>query len=234
MNVTDGVERGGSMTVDAVRLPGSAIDPAGTDVLGPTVAVLQGLNLLPTQSDLDAAGSPGAAIGGPPQSVAVIEGGATALAKWWAVTGAGAATAVWGAIIHFWDSNKDVHGSLLIAGAIASAALALAIGYILASDLRGRAAGSVATIEARARVAEAVLASIHNQPAPHEAQLPDSPRITAIKARNVRWVTQPAEDEDGWSTMALQSKPDGSQTKLLIAKRGDFAWVPVEELALPV
>lgn len=67
------------MADEDVRLPGNAIDSNGSDVAGPAVAILRQLYLLPTSTELDKAGSASALFGGPPQSVAVIEAGATAL-----------------------------------------------------------------------------------------------------------------------------------------------------------
>lgn len=66
-----------------VRIPGKAISADG-DVLGPAKAFLQGLKLLGSDKEMDAAGNAAAAFTGPAQSVALIEAGATAASKWWA------------------------------------------------------------------------------------------------------------------------------------------------------
>src|SRR2546423_11419321 len=88
-----------------VRFPGSAQDPSGQDLSMPVVKMLEGLSILGTPDEMKNASGVTAAFGGPPQSVAIIESGATALGKWWTVAlGAGAtvtgivagAQAIWG------------------------------------------------------------------------------------------------------------------------------------------
>src|SRR4051794_15199134 len=149
----------------AVRLPGDAVAHDGQDVAAPAAAILERLNVLPPQKELDDAGGPGTAFGGPPQSVAVIEATATALSKWWAVGLGVSITAAWGSVVGFWNTQQPpTQRMVLLTASIATAALALAIGYIVGSDVRGRAAATVATVEARARIAEAVIRRAEGQP----------------------------------------------------------------------
>ena len=141
-----------------IALPGDAVDSDGDDIAGPTKATLEALYLLPTAEDLNKAGGPTAALLGPPQSVAVIESTATAFSKWWTVFLAGTGAAVWGSIVTFWDKNGgSTQRVILWAVALVSAALVLAIGYIIGSDVRGRAAATVATIHARETVASEMI-----------------------------------------------------------------------------
>ncbi len=90
-----------------IRIPGNAIDPEGADVAAPAAGVLRELHLLPTKEELAEAGKAAALLGGPPQSVAVIEAGATALSKWWA-GGLGATLAVAGAPSLLFGTGKQV------------------------------------------------------------------------------------------------------------------------------
>lgn len=130
---------------------------ASGDVAEAIVTVLYDLNLLPTKDDLDQAGDAGASFRGPPQSVAVIESGATALAKWWAVAGSGVLGGLWISVAAFWRNNTDIRGQMLWSAAIVSAAIMVGVAYLLASDVRGRAAAMVETVTARKDVAKAII-----------------------------------------------------------------------------
>ena len=59
----------------------------------------------------------------------------------------------------FKGQEGNVKVATLIGAAIVTAAAVLAIGYLIASDVRGRAAASVTTIEARSRVAQTMIES---------------------------------------------------------------------------
>lgn len=142
----------------SVQLPGNAISPSADDIAAPARSLLVSLRLLGTDDDIEKAGQFGAIFIGPPQSVAVIEAGATALAKWWAVGLGAAAVTAWGSIATFWGEQPvDTHRVVLWIGAIVSAAALLAIGLIVSSDVRGRAAASVAAIEARTIIGRTTL-----------------------------------------------------------------------------
>jgi hypothetical protein len=218
-------ECGGIMT----QLPGDAFDPGGNDVAAPAVAILGQLNLLPSKDDLAAAGGPGAVLGGPPQSVVVIEAGATALSKWWAGGAGVTLVGVWGSIVTFWNTHDgDTQRVVLWAAAIVSAAIVLGIAYVIASDLGGRANASVATIAARRDVATAVVnvarsgASVEPPPAPIT---PLNPPV------GVTFVTRPANDESGWKAIAIQSYEDASKIKFLVVKGLETAWAPAAEVS---
>jgi hypothetical protein len=211
---------------EAVALPGAAFDAEGKDVLGPSVKVLMALNLLPDtqQSGISQAFS------GPPDSVSIIEAGATAASKWWAVSGAVAFGGTWAAVGKFWNGNSDANQRvMLIAAAIASAALILAIGYLLASDLRGRAAAMVATIDARARVVAAVTSVARSDvPVPATA----GPRFLPVTAHKVKYTAVPKDDESGWIALAMSAKDDGTDAQLFIGKDNTFVWAPVTDVLI--
>jgi len=71
-----------------VQFPEQARDITGKDVLSPLKELQQGLGVLPVDTDMAKAGA-AATFTGPPDSVAIIEAGATALSKWWTVAIAG-------------------------------------------------------------------------------------------------------------------------------------------------
>jgi hypothetical protein len=213
-----------------VRLPGDAIDAEGQDVSAPAVALLGEVNLLPSDDDMKKAGSPAAVVAGPPQSVALIEAGATALAKWWAGGLGAAAVGVWGSIGLFWSEQPpETQRVLLWIAAIVSATLVLSLGLIISADIRGRAAASVATIGARATVAETMThvaqettVQTTEPSAPAIVSLPASPRVTYLK--------KPAQEEKGWLAVAMQGDADATKVKYLVVKGTEQAWAEASEL----
>lgn len=213
---------------EEIRLPGNAFDAEKGDVLKPTVAVLRELHLLPSQEELNQAGKMSAVFGGPPQSVAVIEAGATAFAKWWAA-GLGAAVAgVSGSIVAFWDKQGgDTQRMIVLAVGIAVAALILAIGYIVGSDTRGRAAAAVAVTEARVQVAETVLRVARGrEPADEES----APTITPLPFRAmVTFRKEAAADEQGWTALAMKTK-SGGDLEYLLVKGAQRAWADADDV----
>jgi hypothetical protein len=213
-----------------VRLPGNAIDTDATDVAAPAVALLRDINLLPTDQDMQQAGSPGAVLGGPPQSVALIEAGATAFAKWWAAGLGVTAAGIWGSIGVFWgDQPPETQRVLLWIAAVVSAALVLSLGLIIGADLRGRAAASVATIGARATVAETMsrIAQATSIAATPAAEFPITPLPVGTK---VTYLTKPAREERDWLAVAMQGNADATMIKYLVIKGGEQAWAGAAEL----
>lgn len=139
-----------------VRIPMRAVGD-GADLIDPTVGLLHGLSLLPTEEQYkEATGSTGA-FRSIPDSVAVIEAGATAASKWWSVAIAGGATLLTARISTLWHSIGDDgpwnQPFALLAMALIAAVAFASIAYLLGSDVRGRAAGAVATIRARQEIA---------------------------------------------------------------------------------
>lgn len=248
----------GQLVIPTVVIPGKAVgnDAANDgDISKPTVDLLGNLNLLPSNKDLELAGTWTAGLQGPPQSVALIEASATALSKWWAAGLGATVLGAWGAVQTFWGDNPaPTQRVMLLAAAIASAAIVLAIGYLLASDIRGRAAASVATIEARARVATSMIAAserasstpppppppdaanggavaqasavpVNTVPAAHTVQV--IPLPAAIPAR---WVVRESPDEGGWTAIALRIA--GETTSYWLAKGPTHAWVLAGDVRL--
>jgi hypothetical protein len=68
---------------------------------------------------------------------------------------------------------------LLWGAAIVSAALVVGITFLLSADIRGRATATVATIEARAQVADTVIRAAHGNLPPMPPFPPSSPCPTA-------------------------------------------------------
>ena len=130
-----------------VEIPANAVLATGDDVLQPANDLLCGLDLKGSDQDTKDAGKPSAVFGGPPQSVALIEAGATAVSKWWA-TGLGAAVAAtWSTVFGWWGKQGDpIKEVALWVAAIITAAAVLGIAYLLGSDVRGRSAASVVSI----------------------------------------------------------------------------------------
>jgi hypothetical protein len=192
-----------------VQIPGKAVSDANS-VAPPVRSLLEDLHLLGSKTDATAAASFGAAFGGPPQSVALIEAGATAAAKWWA-TGIGVtATATWVSLVGWWGGQESSIKLTALAGvAFVVAAAILSIGYLIASDVRGRAAAAVATIEARARIGttmiEAAEAVYEPPSAPSAVQLVPLPQRFEVKV-----IDEPANNEDGWRAVAIERQADGT------------------------
>jgi hypothetical protein len=214
----------------SVRVPGDAVDAEGDDVLAPAIAILEALHLRPTEAELNQAGGPGAVLGGPSQSVAVIEAGATALSKWWAVGLGAAVVAGWSSIVAFWNSEGDATQRIVVvAAAVASAAIILGIAFIVGSDVRARAAAAVATIEARVHITETVVRVAQARP---QATDPRGamPIASLPKTISVKYLRKPGEDEAGWTALALRPEADGSGMSFFIAKEDEFVWVPTTDL----
>jgi hypothetical protein len=146
--------------VKPVQFPGQAQDAKASDLSDPVVRLLQDLSLLGTKDELAGASTLGAVFSGPPQSVAILEAGATAVSKWWsAALGTGiTATGVLAAVKGLGAGRTPVDPALLGDAALVIAAMSLTIAIIVGSDLYGRALGAAAQIRARADVASAFLA----------------------------------------------------------------------------
>jgi hypothetical protein len=229
-----------------VRIPGDAVDTAGQDLLAPSQELLRGLSLLPFAGEQKRAEGFSAALEGPPASVALIEAGATAFSKWW-VAGAGASLlGVWGSVAKFYQSQQDgsTQRVLLWAAAITSAALILAIAYVINADLRGRAAVQVATVAARGAVAAAMLERARGTGVPGAAASADqtgtgpgsaptaTPDVVPLHwARAVTCSSAPADQEQGWHLLAMTPDQDAAKIRYLIAKDEQQRWVGSAEIS---
>jgi hypothetical protein len=153
-----------------VQFPGQAFNVGDTDILSPLKALEQGLYILPADDTALANAGVAATFTGPPDSVAIIEAGATALSKWWSVViaGLGGAAVITSAVTKFWNGQTGGVRIVLIGGLAGLLIAALiAISVIVAADVRGRAQGQVALYMARANIAAQFLQqSASHPPAP--------------------------------------------------------------------
>jgi hypothetical protein len=133
--------------------------PAGKDVDAVT-GLLQSLRVL--GRDRDYRGNEFEwTVRGTPPSVAILESGATALTKVWAIVLAaiGVAATVAAFMTHGWeDEPVEVRLVLLPSLAVLLAVLVLSVTLIVRGDVRARADGAVAMYQARAETAGAFLA----------------------------------------------------------------------------
>jgi len=179
----------------------------------------------------DQAGSPAAVFGGPPQSIALIEAGATAVSKWWA-TGLGVAVAgVWATVSGWWSGQEPASQRVALwVAAIVTAAAVLGIAYLLGSDVRGRSTASVANIRARAQVADSMVRA--SQAAFIPSPSAPSAELVALPAPlEVSYSLKSSAEEPGWKAVALFS--NGTDiTKYLIAKGAEHEWVDAADVML--
>ena len=141
----------------AIQVPTGAA--GGDDLLEPLQQLMRGLSVLPEGDDLRRS-SAGAAFRGTPDSVSIIEAGGTALSKGYAIVIAalGGSAAVATAVTGFWSGEGTGVRVALIAGtAVLLAAAVIAIAVIVAADVGGRAAGSVAQYDARRQLGVSLL-----------------------------------------------------------------------------
>jgi hypothetical protein len=214
-----------------VRIPSKAVSD-GTDVRAPAEALLRGLNLLPKEGELKDADGLGAVLHGPPQSVALIEAGATAAAKWWA-TGLGVSVlAAWGSLVAWWDVQDDsIKVAALIAAAVITAAVTLSVGYLVASDVSGRAAAQVATIEARVRIATTFASAAQEVYAPPRPTAAEPTLVPLPPNMLVRNTQQSGSDEDDWLAIAMERYPDGKHKYILVKDKFQET-VPVDKVEI--
>lgn len=228
-----------------IQIPADAVSATASDILKPLNDLLgdQGLNIKGDPVATEEAGKLQAAFKGPPQSVALIEAGATALSKAWAAgLGAGVA-AVWTGVIGWWGNQTPATQRVALWGAaIFTAAAVLGIAYLLSSDIRGRSIASVATIQARAQVAETMLrmaqkAYIPPLPASAASATPTAPPASAAELVPLpatipaKYPARPSADEDGWQAIALFSDGE-SITRYLLTKDGRHVWVEAPGVVL--
>jgi len=213
-----------------IQIPGQAVS-GEKDLRQPARALLEDLNLLGTPEETKAAGSFGAVLSGPPQSVAVIEAGATAATKAW-TAGLGASVIATWVSVHQWYAGQAPNVKLTALGgaAFVTAALVLAIGYLVASDVRGRAAASVATIDARALIAKTMIQAAEDAHQPAPAAPSDAVQLIALPhplpARNLG---EEGPDEGGWRAIAIERYPDGT-LKYVVVKGSSEATKAVSEI----
>ena len=213
-----------------VQLPAAATD----DLLAPTRDLLEGLNLLPSKADLKTAEGFASAFKGPPESVSLIEAGATAANKWWAAGLGGGVIAAWTAVRGWWDGTIPAtqHVALWVAAVVTTAAV-LGIAYLLGSDVRGRAAVATETVRARAAVAEAFVRAAASARAGAPASEPgaDGLRVVPLPSLPAKNVLKTGADENGWKAIALVTDT-GDDTRYLVTKGSRHEWVAAAGIEL--
>ncbi len=143
--------------------------------------------------------------------------------------GRGAATvaAAWGALAAFNDDLPTQHrGTFLVA--VVTAAAVLAIGYIIGSDVRGRAAASVATMEGRAIVARAMIEAAVATRADPDPQV--AGQIVSLPSPlNMRYHPPRGDEELGWKAVALRVT---DKNEYLLIKGGTQVWAGEADVEL--
>jgi hypothetical protein len=209
------------------QLPSKAVAPDGKDLVGPAADLLRGLSLLPKEGE--SAGI-GAAFKGTPDSVSVIEAGATALSKMWAAGLGASILGIWSSVGVWWGKQgEDAQVGVLWAAAIATAALALGLAYIVGSDVRGRAAATVATLQARAAIADTFIRQAASLYKPEDMKaaaqiIPISPPLA------MKWSRRKASDEKGWIASAMRFQ--GDDTEYWLSKGATQSWVAATDVEL--
>ena len=209
-----------------VRIPGDAVDFAAQDVSAPLVQLLQDVSLLATDADLEKAGTAKAAFSGPPQSVAVIEAGATAFAKWWAAGLGAAAAAAWAAATNFYKSNGTTTQRVVLWGAaIVIAALILALGYIVSTDTRDARTRPLRSPAPTPKSPVALLKVAQGKPDEGSATIAPLPSTMAVK-----YTKKSGSDEAGWNAIAMKTNADAAKFEYLVVKAGEQHWATADEV----
>jgi hypothetical protein len=146
--------------VGEVRWPSGAVDTQGDDLGKPIKNLLVALSMLGSEADTEKASSAAAALTGPGASVAIIESGATAMAKGWSglLAAVGGGGALWASVNDFWLGQPTAERVALTAalGAVVAMSI-LSVCLIVRTDLHARGEGAVAQYRARAEVANVFL-----------------------------------------------------------------------------
>ncbi|GAB2472159.1 hypothetical protein [Jatrophihabitans fulvus] len=195
---------------------------AGDDIAPAVTGMLEDLYLLGSTTEMTEARARG--LQSPAQSVAVIEAGATALAKWWATAGAALVGGVWTWAGTHWPADHATQRTIIWSLGLLSAALVLAMAHLISSDVRARATASVATITARAAVANRMVAAsglaIHQSVVPLAKPIP----MNNIKA--------PTGDQEDWLAVAIRPESDGDTVAFLVQKQQRHQWVKEGEVSV--
>lgn len=216
------------MTIVQIPQNAMASGSDGKDIGQPVKQMLIELSLLPTVDDLAASERFRTVFTGPASSVSVLEAGATALSKWWAVGLGASAVGLWASVRIFWTSLPQASQEVMMwSVAITSAAAVLALAFILGSDVRGRASAMVATIEARRQIATSMIGSAERAYDPGcGAQVTHSfPLPTPMPAKQLL-----GRDSGGWLAIALEV--GGPKTRYLLVRGNEHLWVDDDNVEL--
>lgn len=206
-----------------VQIPTKACGD-GDDLGRPTISLLRELQLLGSKEEMDDARGLGAAFRGPPQSVALIESGATAFSKVWAAGLGASALGVATAGYQAWTRMEEVRGPVAIAAGIVVATLLLALAHIIASDVRGRARAAAATIEARAGIAMSLTRAAQCCGAKEsDATSDQDSQVVSVTPQPVHYTAKPSSDEEGWRVIAMDIAP-GRPNRYLLVKGSVQEW----------
>jgi hypothetical protein len=187
-----------------VQIPGKAVSDE-KDVRQPTRELLEDLYLLGTKDDYAKSGSFSSLFTGPPESVSVIEAGATTATKWWAAGLGAAVLLLWGYVRKWWPNEHDGIRAVVVGStALVTSVVAVAISYLFASDVRGRAAATVSTIEARTQLAIEMIKAAQGVYKPAAAEEPAAQLVPLPAGVKVRNSSVPSENEKGWRAVAIQ------------------------------
>jgi hypothetical protein len=218
---------------EQVQIPAKAINQEGEDIGAPTERLLESLHLIATDSESEKYNAHGfiSAFTGPPESVAVIEAGATALSKWWAAGLGAAVLGAWGAIARFWDNLtiESTRNATLLSASIALFAVIIAISYIVGSDVRGRASAAAATINARALIGSTMLTLAVSASQNDDSQAAGQSLVSLPSPLPVTFVTKPGDDELGWQAITVAVGADEA-TRYLVAKGSVVEWAAASDL----
>lgn len=195
-----------------VRFPEQALDATGTDIEPPLKELQQGLGILPDDKDMAKSGA-AATFTGPPDSVAIIEAGATALSKWWSVVIAalGGTAVITAAATKFWSGQApEVRVGLIggMAGLLIAALIAISV--IVSSDVKARGQGTVAMYTARATIAAQFL----------QESLYASRRAPAVPLGGSDGVNAPGDKSDGTNAPAVAPGHGPNGAHVLAATQG--------------
>lgn len=171
------------------------------------------------------------AFAGPPDSVSILEAGATAATKGWStlIGVSAAATSAW--ILKAWAglaTNSWNQPFALLAVAIVLAAAALGIARLFAADVQGRSLAMTATIEARRNVAIAMIdAASERFTAPtsgqHDECMIGLPGLSAENADETATLAQ-----QGWKALAWRSAI--GREEFLLTKGQVTKWVDAQHV----
>ena len=198
-----------------IHIPSGTVQPDG-DLLTPIQGLLQGVNLLGNPIDAD-----GSLLTSPPQSVAVIEAGVTAATKAW-TAGAGAAiVAAWTSVKLWLPKEPAAIQHVVIGGAaVVTAVLIASIAYMVGSDVRGRAAASVATIAARAKITASLIQAAENA-AKAQASSTAGQMIALPTSLGVKY-----KGDDGWLAVAIAPTAGGVNDYVIVKGASEVTATP--------
>lgn len=151
-----------------VRRPGAADDPDGTDLLQPSKDYLYGLRLLPEGEAADSVDSVDVITSNTLEITTQVK----KLITWGGAGGAGASV-VAAVVGGFNNWPESVRVTLLAGAALILASAVYGLARVMDGDVRGRAAVTVAQLEARTQVTDSLLTSFSTAKTAQRADEPE-------------------------------------------------------------